>query len=284
MILTLILSVLSYQGYSVSSRSLSPQAGELSAAQANNKALQHLGSIQYPRGEEVAELELWKLPSRPRYWELNVPEEIDMILHSETGDLLEFSDPLHDLTTPGRSPTQYPTEALAKARADLLTTGVGRPVTSITKTSSYVSESAQTLGILSVKYEDQRNGRPVIGAYAVLELDVVTGYVVSLSQNWAYTVQADTLTLTPAEGISAASAVYEAALAPANCYAHDSAKPAYLAYMIPNDGWGATGFPAQDAYPRPMRLGWFVPFGKDHVWIDAGDGHLMGGNKSPERP
>lgn len=276
--------LLAAQGYVLGEHSLAVEQGEYSPGAAYSQGCALLSALQIARGADVAEVAITKEEALPRTWELIAGEAIFLGFHSQSGALFRFGNPAFVYVTAGnRSPVQYPTEQSAHARAESIAAAVGKPSSATVESADYRPESATQPGRYMVRFSEVRLGRRVIGTGCTLELDVVTGLVYSLQQHWAYTVEAEVETLTQAQGIATATAAYEAALPEPARYPYDPAKPAVLAYVHPDEGWGATGYPI-DEYPRRVRLAWHVPFGRDHVWIDAGSGALLGGHKSTIRP
>ena len=109
-----------------------------------------------------------------------------------------------------------------------------------------------------------------------ITVDPQDGTLVSFGQQWDVQVESHTVSFPKDKAVAKAKQVYAEyyrTRTPPHKGTYKS--KVELGYVLPNGGFGGKRYP--ERVPFRIRLAWAVFFWEEAVWIDAGNGSVLGG-------
>lgn len=269
--------------------SLTPGAEDVPATAALGRARELARALDLDTSGQPV-LRLYVNDDAPRIWEVEWPDQV-------TVDLISRDRSLFALRNTKRSDDRT---SMRGRTGTMLYSGQTQAVEAIRRQALAVGMPSQAVLTRYESRGDDANGRKgegmaglhkawfamrprgigfINGAPSgVYVVDSQDGEIIEIHQRWDVDVEADVERITNQEAVGLAHGYYE------HWYEgrrgrqeYDPAHPPRLHYAVPNGVFDGLKYPASGRLKG--RLAWVVSFGKDMVFIDAGNGRLLGGGR-----
>ncbi|MGQ9791610.1 MAG: hypothetical protein ACUVR7_13295 [Armatimonadota bacterium] len=142
---------------------------------------------------------------------------------------------------------------------------------------AFIGDANRAGGIFA-SFDVRPFGYPILGEGGVfgISVDILDGVLVGMTRALETIVESHTVSFPKDKAVAKAKQVYAEYYRTRTSPHRGTYKgKVELGYVLPNGMFGGKRYPEQ--VPFRLRLAWAVYFGEEAVWIDAGDGSILGG-------